>query len=214
MTPGSLTERFDDQDLDDTFMELVERSSEIYKESEQATSVDEVFLGGVIAALGDSGYVLIDILTGGSLRNAGATSSTTQVALPFNRHELRFEDPATGARVALVLDHLTPDVGSAKVLGQRARIQLGYGQRVPNFGQVGRALRQEMASTFVVSPEPGRVTFDADLSSGFVYCQVDLLWELDRYVDDSMDVDADLLRKHLAATVHTLRKFLQLRFAG
>ena len=79
---------------------------------------------------------------------------------------------------------------------------------------MGRALRQEMASTFVVSPEPGRVTFDADLSSGFVYCQVDLLWELDRYVDDSMDVDADLLRKHLAATVHTLRKFLQLRFAG
>ena len=156
---------------------------------------------------------MIDILTGGSLRSSGS-SSTAQVVVPVNRHELRFEDPTSGARVALVLDHLTPDVGSAKVLGQRARIELGYGEQVPNFSQVGRALRQEMASTYVVSPEPGRVTFDADLSSGFVFCQVDLLWDLDRYVDGSMDVDADLLRKHLAATVHTLRKFLQLRFAG
>lgn len=209
---ADLTDAFEDQDLDDTFMELVSRSSDIYKESERATSMDEVFLGGVIAAFGDSGYVLIDIFTGGSLRSTGSASAAAQTATPLHRHELRFEDPATGARVALVLDHLTPDVGSAKVLGQRARIELGYGKKVPNFGQVGRALRQEMASTFVVSPEPGRVTFDADLSSGFVYCQVDLLWELDRYVDDHMDVDADLLRKHLAASVHTLRKFLQLRF--
>ena len=212
MPTPSLTAQFDDQELDDTFMALVERSSEIYEETERATSMDEVFLGGVIAALGDSGFVLIDVVTGGSLRST--PSSAGQVVVPPHRHELRFEEPASGARVALVVEYLTPDAGSAKLLGQRARIQLGYGEQVPDFGQVGRALRQEMASTFVVSPEPGRVTFDADLSSEYVYCQVDLLLELDRYVDDSINVDADLLRKHVAATVHTLRKFLQLRFAG
>ncbi|MFZ1541796.1 MAG: hypothetical protein WAT32_00710, partial [Candidatus Microthrix parvicella] len=210
---SELTDAFNDQELDDTFMELVSRSSDLYKESERATSMDEVFLGGVIAAFGANGFLLIDIFTGGSLRSSGSASAP-QVSTPINRHELRFEHPPSGARVALIVDHLTPDVGSAKVLGQRARLQLGYGERIPNFGQVGRALRQEMASTFVVSPEPGRVTFDADLSSGFVYCQTDLLWELDRYVDDSMDVDAELLHKHLAAIVHTMRKFLRLRFAG
>ncbi|MBP7877901.1 hypothetical protein [Candidatus Neomicrothrix sp.] len=209
-----ITDAFDDQELDDAFMDLVSRSSDLYKESERATSMDEVFLGGVIAAFGANGFLLIDIFTGGSLRSSGSASAAPQVSTPINRHELRFEHPPSGARVALIVDHLTPDVGSAKVLGQRARLQLGYGERIPNFGQVGRALRQEMASTFVVSPEPGRVTFDADLSSGFVYCQTDLLWELDRYVDDSMDVDAELLHKHLAAIVHTMRKFLRLRFAG
>lgn len=211
MSTASLTAEFEDQDLDDTFIEMVERSSEIYGASERATTIDQVFLGGVIASFGDSGFVLIDIHTGGSVRGIG---SAAPVALPANRHELRFEEPASGARVALLLEHLTPDAGSDDEPAQLARIELGYGQRVPDSGQVARALHQEMASTFVVSPEPGRLTFDADTSSGFVYCQVDLLWELDRYVDDSMDVDADLLRKHLAATVHTLRKFLQLRFGS
>jgi len=134
--------------------------------------------------------------------------------MPVSSHQLRFEDPSSGARVALRLDHLTPDVGSARLLGQQARIELGYGERIPNFGQVGRALRQEVASNFIVSNEPGRVSFDADLSSGFVYCEVDLLWELDRYVDNILDIDAELLKLHLASMVHTLRKFLRLRFAG
>ena len=203
-----------DQELDDTFMGLVSRSYELYKETERATSVDEAFLGGVIAAFGDSGYVLIDIFTGGARSEFRHRVGQRRTTLPASSHQLRFEDPNSGARVALRLDHLTPDVGSAKLLGQQARIEVGYGERIPNFGQVGRALRQEVASNFIVSTEPGRVSFDADLSSGFVYCEVDLLWELDRYVDEALDIDADLLKLHLASMVHTLRKFLRLRFAG
>jgi len=71
-----------------------------------------------------------------------------------------------------------------------------------------------MQSSFVVSPEPGTVTFDADLSSGYVYAQIDLLLELDRYVSEDLSVDHDLLRRHLASVVYTMKTFVQSRFGS
>jgi hypothetical protein len=98
------------------------------------------------------------------------------------------------------------------MIGHRATAIVGYGQRVPNFSQVSTAVRQEMQSTFIASPEPGTVTFDADLSSGYVYAQVDLLLELERYVGDDLGVDHELLRKHLASVVYTMKTFIHARF--
>ena len=214
-----------DQELDDEFIGLIGRSWEMYKETELATSIDEAMLGGIITALVDCGFVLIDLETAGAwaamVATGGAgttTTATTGVDVGSTataaHHQLRFEEPETHARVTVAVEHLTPDVASAKMIGHRASAILGYGERVPNFSQVGQALRQEVQSTFVVSPEPGTVTFDADLSSGYVYAQVDLLMELDRYVAEDLAVDHDLLRRHLASVVYTMKTFVRTRFGG
>lgn len=184
-----------DQELDDEFIALIDRSWDMYKETEKATTIDETIVGGIITALVDSGFVLIDITTG-------------------LHHALRFEVPTTGARVTVDLEHLTPGLAASKVIGHRANLVVGYGERLGNAGQIGQALRTEVASAFVATPEPGTVTFDADISSGYVYARVDLYLEPERYVGDGLTVDHDLLRRHIAALVHTMRTFVRTRFAS
>ncbi len=216
-----------DQQLDDEFIGLVGRSWELYKETEFATSIDEATLGGVITALVDCGFVLIDLETAGAAYGAvaadptagtttttGTTGANVGSTATAAHHQLRFEEPETHARVTVALEHLTPDVASAKMIGHRASAIIGYGQRVKEFNKVGQAVRQEVQSSFVLSPEPGTVTFDADLSSGYVYAQIDLLLELDRYVAEDLAVDHDLLRRHLASVVYTMKMFVQSRFGS
>lgn len=208
-----------DQQLDDEFIALIDRSWEMYKETEFATSIDEAMLGGVITAMVDCGFALIDLNTASAWGTAAATAANatttaTATPAPSASHELRFEEPQTQARVALSLQHLTPDPAAAKMIGHRAAVVIGYGARVPNFARVGQALRQEVQSSFIASPEPGTVTFDADISSGYVYAQIDLLLELQRYVDDHFAVDHDLLRRHLASVVYTMKTFIESRFGN
>ncbi len=204
-----------DQQLDDEFIALIDRSWEMYKETEFATSIDEAMLGGVITAMVDCGFALIDLNTARPWGAAAASGTTTTATpAPSASHELRFEEPQTQARVALSLQHLTPDPAAAKMIGHRAAVVIGYGARVPNFTRVGQALRQEVQSSFIASPEPGTVTFDADISSGYVYARIDLLLELQRYVDDHLAVDHELLRRHLASVVYTMKTFIESRFGS
>lgn len=184
-----------DQELDDEFIALVDRSWEMYKETEKAETIDETIVGGLITALVDSGFVLIDITTAA-------------------QHALRFEVPTTGARVTVELQHLTAGLAASKVIGHRANLSVGYGERLGNAGQIGQALRGEVASSFVATPEPGTVSFDADISSGYVYARIELYMEPERYVDDDLQVDHDLLRRHVAALVHTMRTFVRTRFGS
>ena len=209
-----------DQELDDEFIALVGRSWELYKETEFATSIDEAMLGGVITALVDCGFVLIDLETPGAGLPAAASQTgvtvgdATAAIEPVMHNALRFEEPQTHARVTVELEHLTPDVATSKLIGHRAGVVVGYGERVPNFSQVGQAVRQEVQSGWIASPEPGTVTFDADISSGYVYAQIDLLLELDRYVGEDLTVDHDLLRRHLASVVYTMQTFIRSRFGS
>lgn len=191
----ALMDGLSDQELDDEFIALVDRSWEMFKETEKASTIDEAIVAGIVTALVDSGFVLIDITTG-------------------TQHALRFEVPTTGARVTIDLQHLTADLASARNIGHRAELVVGYGERLGNASQIGQALRGEVASSFVATPEPGTVSFDADISSGYVYARIELYLEPERYIDDSLAVDHDLLRRHIAALVHTMRTFVHTRFAS
>ncbi len=116
--------------------------------------------------------------------------------------------------MTVALEHQTPDVASAKKIGHRASAIIGL-RRTGEGVQQGRPGHPPGGqSTFVLSPEPGTVTFDADLSSGYVYAQIDLLLELDSYVAEDLAVDHDLLRRHLASVVYTMKTFVQTRFGG
>jgi len=191
---------FSPTELDDEFVALVSRSQELHRASPAGNAHDEMVLAGIIAALVDSGYVLIDVSTEGA-STAGSVNSS-------GAHHLRFEEPEARSRVSVALQRPNADGGAAVP----TQLIVGYSEQVPNFNQVGQALRQEVASAFVVSPAPGTVTFDAEIATGYVTAQVDLLIELDSYVSPSFEIDHALLRRQLAAVVHTLRSFTRARF--
>jgi len=185
----------EDHRLDGVFGDLVEGSWKYYRQHEFAGHIDEVFLGAVITSALDDGYVLIDLNSDGT------------------HHYLRFEDLEGGGRVICRVTHLTTGLTASKVQGHRAGMVVGYGERVSNFNKVWQALKAEYKSGFIDQAEPGTITVDGDMNSGYVYVQVDLFWKIDDYVEEDYDIHYDLLADHLHACVHALRKYLRGRFA-
>jgi hypothetical protein len=84
---------------------------------------------------------------------------------------------------------------------------------VKNTASVFNAFKSEFKSGFMDAREPGVITFDADLTAGYIYTQVPLLLNLDQYFGENFEVKYDLLQQHLGATVHSLKKYLNGRLA-
>jgi hypothetical protein len=192
--PAPPADESEDDRNDRLFSQLVKSSWNHLAEQRFAQHIDEVFLGAVITSTLDNGYSLIDLKSDGT------------------HHLLRFEDLKSGARLLFRLTHLTGSLAVAKVLGQRASVVVGYGERVQNVARVFSAIQAEMKSSYL-SPEPGTITVDGDLNSGYVYCQVDLLLDIEAYVGRDYAIDHAALSSHVGATTHALRKYLRGRFA-
>jgi len=58
------------------------------------------------------------------------------------------------------------------------------------------------------------MTVDADLASGYLYVQVPLLLDVDKYVAPGYQVNHALLQQHIIATVHSLAKYLRGRLGA
>jgi hypothetical protein len=185
----------EDDYQDRLFGDLVEASWEYLIDHDFAGHIDEVFLGAVITSTLDNGYSLIDISSDGK------------------HHYLRFENLADKSRLIFRMTHLTSQLAVAKVLGQRASVVIGYGERIGNVGKIMTALRAEMQSGYLSNPEPGTITVDGDIKSGYVYCQVDLYMKIDDYVGRDYTIDYARLTGHVGAAEHALRKYLRGRFA-
>jgi hypothetical protein len=183
-----------DDALDAVFGGLVKDSWKWLADQRFAGHVDEVFLGAVITSTLDTGFVLIDLTSDGT------------------HHFLRFEDLTDRSRILFRLTHLTPSLAVSKVLGQRASAVIGYGERVGNLAKIWSAIQAEMKSSLLREADPGTITVDGDVTSGYVYCNVDLFLDIDAYVSRDYRVDHALLSKHVAGTVHALRKYLRGRF--
>jgi len=100
------------------------------------------------------------------------------------------------------------------VLGRLARAVIGYGQMVNNVGALWQAFKAEVKSSFIDSGEPGIMTCDADLESGYIYVQVPLILDLDQYFSSNYQVNHALLQQHIMATVHSLAKYLNGRLGA
>lgn len=175
---------------DHLFARLIKGSWDYYHANLFAEHVDEVFIGAVISSTLDNGYSLIDIASDGA------------------RHYLRFENLQDRTRVIYQLRHLATDVAAAKVLGHMAGVVVGYGERVGNLGRIWGAVKAEYKSGYLHSAEPGTITVDADLESGYIYAQVDMFWNISDYVANDYMTDSRRLTQHIGACVHALRKYL------
>ena len=120
------------------------------------------------------------------------------------------------SRLIFKLSNMSENLMTAKVLGHRARVTLGYGEYVKDFGRLWKALKMEVKSSFLVSnEEPGIITTDADISSSYIYVMTTIIMDLDKYIDQSGEYKAntDLLQLHINASTHSLRKYLRGRLA-
>jgi hypothetical protein len=180
-----------DGDHDAVFAGLVQESWHYHHLVDNTLRIDDLLVGALITVMLDAGNVLIDLTSDGT------------------NHFLRFEDLDDRARVTMALTHITRDVTMAKAVGQRASLVVGYGEPIKSFGRVMDAIRKETKSGYLGRAEPGIVSFDADTESQYVYAQVDLYLDIDKYVGEELDVDYELLAGHVAATIHALRKFLR-----
>lgn len=185
----------DDDYYDRVFGQLVKASWDWHDDHAFATHVDEVFLGAVITSTLDNGYALIDLTSDGT------------------HHYLRFENLDDKSRVIFQLTHLTGSQTLAKILGHRASVVVGYGERLGNISKVMSAIKAEYKSGFLSNAEPGTITVDGDLKSGYVYVQVDLTWTIDDYINRQYATDSAKLSEHIHACTHALRKYLRGRFA-
>ncbi len=179
-----------EEQIEQMFVSLVAESWKRYHESLENTFMDDLLVGAVIASSVEVGYSLIDINSDGQ------------------HHYLRFEHLPSKERLVFELTNLSEDLVTAKVLGRRGRVVVGYGKIVKNTQAVFSALKTEFKSSFLDSREPGIITFDADLTAGYVYTQVPLLLDLDQYFSGNYQINYPLLQQHLGATIHSLRKYL------
>lgn len=178
-------------DTDRIFVQLVDESWTIHNEVLHNRQVDDMFVGAVIAATVEDGYSLIDLTSDGT------------------SHFLRFEHLPTKARLIFRLTNLAENIVTARVVGRHADVIIGYGERVKDVGALWSTFKQEMKSAFMDQGEPGVITADADISSGYMYVQVPLIFKLDRYFTGGYEIDVALLRSHIAATATALQKYLR-----
>jgi hypothetical protein len=180
---------------DQVFVSLVKESWKHYNETKQNAQMDDLLVGAVIAATVEQGYALIDLNSDGV------------------NHYLRFEYLQTRQRLIFQLHNLSEDLMTAKTLGRRANVVIGYGEPVQNAAAAWQAMRAEVKSGYIDTGEPGVITTDADLKAGYIYVQVPLILSLDQYFGQGFQVNYQLLQEHIQATVHSLAKYLRGRLA-
>ena len=177
------------------FTQLVHASWKRFNEQYLNQKYDEVVVGAIVAANVKAGMLLIDLSSDGTY------------------HHLRFEDPGDHTRIIVQLRNHAEDLTVARVLGRLASVTLGYGEKASNLVAVWNAFKTELKSVLMATGEPGVITFDADLTGGYIYAQVPLLLNLDDYIDSNLSVNLTLLQQHIDATLHSLRKYLRGRMA-
>lgn len=173
--------------LEQRFVELVGASWKRWNIWEHARRVDDVALGSVIASYVESGWQLID------LESDGQT------------HMARFQ--SGDHRLAVSIVALSEDPVRAQAQGRLVQVTVAYGQRVRDLGRIMSTIKQEMKSSMIANAnEPGVITFDGDMSTGYVYAQVNLLLNLDDYFDGL--IQKSPISRDLYAAVHSLSKYL------
>lgn len=176
--------------LEERFAEMVKATWALHRGMAFSTRIDDVLLGAVIAASTATGTVLIDLTSDG------------------HDHYLRFQHSGDQSRIVIGFTHLTPGL----VGGEReyASVTIGWGQKVANAGEAERIVKAERDATIDVEVKPGTVTVDVD--AGYAFAEIELLWVIDHYVDDTYEVNHEALRLSLAAAVHSLRAYWYARF--
>lgn len=200
--------------LEAEFVSLVEKSWKTHQIYFWNNCVDEILVGAVINSSLEKGYLLIDLTSQQPYAYTTATTpvdpSAASFKQPINKHFLRFENPKDKSRLVFELERITTELTETKVLGQLAKVTIGYGLKTPKLNQIWDTLKQELKTTFVDKSEPGIITFDAEISAGYIYATVTIIVNIADYNKDNKigNIDYQKLDYHIEAVVHSLKKYL------
>ena len=173
------------------FVDLVEVSRRHFHEAFVSSRIGDAVMGAVIVWAVGHGYSLIGLNSDGE------------------NHHLRFEDLVRSTRVLFRLTHLAERLTLTKTQGRLATIAVGLGERDADVGRRFRAMGSDVAALFAVDTEPGVVSFAADVTSGYLYCQLGLVLDLDTYVAGGLEVNRAVLGTHLDGVLHTLGRIIR-----
>lgn len=189
--PKTTTAASDEEDrLDAVFSDLLHGTFAYRDTLEFARSIDEVFLGAVIAAALDAGRILSELTSDGT------------------HHFLELHTPNHPSRIQLRLTHLTGSVASSMAQGHVASLVVSYGERLPGFSDIWTRWSRMPDRGFVTRDSPGTITIEADVTTRFIYARVPLFLRIDDYIDDDWSVDQPRLVDHLTACTRALRQHL------
>lgn len=176
------------------FVELVAASWKRHNAWERSRRADDVALGATITSYVTAGWRLVDLESDGS------------------SHMARFQAGGGTDRLLVRLEAMCEDPVRAQALGRLVRAEVAYGVRAENFSAVKQAVKDELKSSMVANAsEPGVITVDGDIATGYVYASVPLILDLDDYFDGytaKAPIAGDL---HTAA--QALHKYLMGRLA-
>lgn len=157
-----------------------------------STQVDEVFIGALIASTLKNGYSLMEISSDGT------------------HHHLRFEHVETASRLVCRVTYLTDTLPVAKVLGHRASVIFGYGERLTNC-PVDEPLAEPERFGLDGMPAPGTLVIRGEETSGYIYSKVELTLDISRFVHEDYSVNTDLLSEQILVITKALEGYLRHR---
>lgn len=175
------------------FTELVATSWRRWNAWESARRADDLALGATITSFVTAGWQLIDLESDGTA------------------HMVRFQSGTD--RLVFSIQALAEDPVRAQALGRLIRVEVGYGVRAARVAEVKEAVKAEFKSSMIANRnEPGVITIDGDISSGYVYATVPLILDLNDYFQGLQQTTP--IASDLYSAVHSLHKYLNGRLAG
>ena len=225
---------------EELYTTLVQRSWRHFHQRYLNQKLDDVVVGAVIAANVNQDFQLIDLHSDGTnhyLRfeepRADARGDNHFVGSPLKDEPSLPDDPHLHPhppnRVLFRLRHLSDDFVDAQVQGHLADVVIGYGEFTEDLEELWKELRVDTLQAALRVQEPGVILFEADLAGKYLYAQVPLLLELDRYLetppgpdesasrrfwsDEGLRVNLPRLVEHINAVVHSLQVYQRGRVA-
>jgi len=176
-----------------TFEQLVKDSWKLAEEEHAATYMDEVFVGGLVSTMLESGHALFDVSSTGDY------------------HNMLFENLDTQDRVIIQVRHSSNALAEAKTLGHRMQFTCGYGMRAKKMGKLISSRWKESLSDAL--GDIGSIMYD--VQGNYLFASMPLYIIADDYVDpDTLMPDFDKIADHVSVVTKKLKEFVEVNLGA
>lgn len=171
-----------------TFEQLIKDSWKLAEEEHSATYIDEVFIGGLVSTMLESGHALFDVSSTG------------------NYHNMMFEHLDSQDRVIIQIRHDSNALAEAKTLGHRMQFTCGYGMRAKKMGKlISSSWRESLSDSL---GDIGSIMYD--VQGNYLFASMPLYIKADDYVDlDTLVPDFDKIAGDISAITEKLKEFVE-----
>ncbi|MBW6471302.1 MAG: hypothetical protein K0A90_08810 [Methanosarcinaceae archaeon] len=171
-----------------TFEQLIKDSWKLAEEEHAATYIDEVFIGGLVSTMLESGHALFDISSTGDY------------------HNMMFENLGNQDRVVIQIQHTSNALAEAKTLGHRMQFTCGYGMRAKKIGKLISSSWRESLSSLL--GDIGSIMYD--VQGNYLFASMPLYIKADDYVDlGTLVPDFERIAEDMSAIMEKLKEFVK-----